>query len=347
MNFIMEIIGYPLGFIMWAMYKLVSNYAVALLLFTVVTKLLLIPLAIKQQKGSVKMQIMQPKIQELQTKYKSNPTKMQEELQELYKRENYSMTAGCLPMLIQMPILFGLIDVIYKPLTHIVHTSAEVLAQISAICATNGIQLAGTAPQIIMLKSVQANPEMFSSIGAEAVANIQSLNLVCFGLDMSLMPTFGFNMLMLVPILSGVTAFLMSMITMRNTPGTAEQGGSMKMMMYMMPLMSLWFTTLVPVGVGLYWIFSNLVGCVQTLVLNRFWNPRDIAEKMRKEDEERHERERAEKIEAKRLAKERGEEDKVLSQKEINRQKLAEARKRNAEKYGDYSDVDVSDDELK
>lgn len=347
MNFIMELFGYPLGFIMWAMYQLVSNYAIALVLFTIVTKLLLVPLAIKQQKGSVKMQIMQPKIQELQAKYKSNPTKMQEELQALYKRENYSMTAGCLPMLIQMPILFGLIDVIYKPLTHIVHTSAEALAQITEICTAAGIQLAGYAPQITMLKTVQANPDMFSSIGAEAVANIQSLNLVCFGLDMSLVPSFGFNLLMLIPILSGATAFLMSMITMRNTPGTAEQGGSMKMMMYMMPLMSLWFTTLVPVGVGLYWIFSNLVGCVQTIVLNKFWNPKDIAAKMKIEEEERHERERQEKIEQKRLAKERGEEDKALTQKEQNRQKLAEARRRNAEKYGDYHDVDVSDEDLK
>ncbi|MEG1943050.1 MAG: membrane protein insertase YidC, partial [Angelakisella sp.] len=134
MNFIMEIFGYPLGFIMWAMYKIIPNYAVALVLFTVLTKILLVPLAIKQQKGSVKMQIMQPKVQELQTKYKNNPQKMQDELQALYKRENYSMTAGCLPMLIQMPILFGLIDVIYKPLTHIMHVPAATLTAMMDIC---------------------------------------------------------------------------------------------------------------------------------------------------------------------------------------------------------------------
>ncbi|MEG2074414.1 MAG: YidC/Oxa1 family membrane protein insertase, partial [Angelakisella sp.] len=173
------------------------------------------------------------------------------------------------------------------------------------------------------------------------------LNLGFYKLDMSLVPTFGFNMLMIIPILSGATALLMSLITMKNTPGSDSQAGSMKMMMYMMPLMSVYFTTMVPVGVGLYWIFSNIVGCVQTVILNKFWNPKDIAEKMKLEDEERRERERQEKIEAKRLAKERGEEDKVVSQKEINRQKLADARKRNAEKYGDYSDTEVSDDDLR
>ncbi|MEG0542421.1 MAG: YidC/Oxa1 family membrane protein insertase, partial [Angelakisella sp.] len=326
------------------------NYAIALVLFTIVTKVLLVPLAIKQQKGTVKMQIMQPKIQELQAKYKSNPQKMQEELQELYKRENYSMTAGCLPMLIQMPILFGLIDVIYKPLTHIMHVPADIITAIGEICKLNGLTVGGYAPQIDMLKAVQSAPELFSGIGTEMINHISSLDLVCFGLDMSLVPTLGFNLLVIVPILSGATAFLMSWITMRNSPASAEAAGSsMKVMTYMMPLMSLWFTTLVPVGVGLYWIFSNLVGCVQTIVLNKFWNPKDIAEKMKREEEERRERERQEKIEAKRLAKERGEDtdEKALSQKELNRQKLAEARKRNAEKYGDYSDVDVSEDELK
>lgn len=349
MNFIMELFGYPLGFIMWAMYALIPNYAVALVLFTIVTKVLLLPLAIKQQKGSVKMQIMQPKIQELQTKYKSNPQKMQEELQALYKRENYSMTAGCMPMLIQFPILFGLIDVIYKPLTHIMRVPGEVLTQIAEIAKNAGITVGGYAPQIDMLKAIQTNPQTFEAIGSDMIAHISSLNLTCFGLDMSVTPTLGFNWLVLIPVLSGATAFLMSWITMRNTPGAENTAGSMKVMTYMMPLMSLWFTTLVPVGVGLYWIISNLVGCVQTVVLNRFWNPKDIAEQMKKEEEERREKERLEKIEAKRLAKENGEDvsEKALSQKEINRQKLAAARKRNAELYGDYTDVDVTDDDLK
>lgn len=349
MNFIMELFGLPLGWIMWAMYALIPNYAIALVLFTIVTKVMLIPLSIKQQKGSVKMQIMQPKIQELQTKYKSNPTKMQEELQALYKRENYSMSAGCLPMLIQMPILFGLLDVIYKPLTHIMRVPAEVLTQITDICTQMGITLGGYSPQIDMLKQVQANPDMFSGIGAEMVNRISSLNMICFGLDMGAVPTFGFNLLMIIPVLSGATALLSSIISMRNTPGGNQQAGSMKMMMYMMPLMSLWFTTLVPVGVGLYWILSNLAMCTQSIVLNKFWNPKEMAEKMKVEAEAKAEQERQEKIEAKRLAKERGEDVdvKVLPQKELDRQKLAEARRRNAEKYGDYDTTEVTDNDLK
>lgn len=350
----MSAIGLPLGWIMWLMYKVVPNYAVALILFTIVTKLLLLPLSIKQQKSTIKMQIIQPKLQEIQTKYKNNPQKMNEELQALYAKENYSPMAGCLPMLIQFPILFGLIDVIYKPLTHIMRIPADVLTAITDICTQNGVTLGGYAPQIGMLNAVKADPGMFQSLGAEMVSHITSLNLTCFGLDLSITPdpfAIGWlNIMLIVPILSGVTALLMSLMTMRNTP-TPEggAGGSTKMMMLMMPLMSLWFTAKVPAGVGLYWIISNLVAIVQTYVLNKFWNPKEMAEKMKAEAEARREQERLEKIEAKKRAKEEGRDidEKALSQKELNRQRLAEARRRNAEKYGDYGDLDVSDEDLK
>ena len=351
MNWIMELFGVPLGWIMWAMYTLIPNYAIALVLFTIVTKLLLLPLAIKGQKGSVKMQIMQPKIKELQDKYKSNPQKMQEEMQLLYKRENYSMAAGCLPMLIQMPILFGLIDVIYRPLTHVMRVSSENIAIMTEIMKEANVAVSNYI-EIDMLKAIQNTPEMFNELGQELVTHISSLDLMMdfgfFQIDMTQAPGFAFNILVLIPILSGATAFLMSFISMRANPSAQSANSSMKTMMYMMPLMSVWFTTMVPIGVGIYWIISNSFGAVQALVLNKFWNPKDIAEKMKLEDAERHERERQEKIEAKRLAKENGEviEEKALSQKEINRQKLAAARKRNSELYGDYSDTDVTDEDL-
>ena len=354
MSWLMSIIGLPLGWIMWLMYQLVHNYAVALILFTVITKVLLLPLSIKQQQGSIKMQMMQPKLQELQKKYKNNPQKLNEEVQALYQRENYNMMSGCLPLLIQFPILFGLIDVIYKPLTHMMRVPEAVLTSITEICTQNGITLGGYAPEISMLNAIKANPDMFESLGAEMVNHISSLNLTCFGLDLSITPNpadIGWlNILLIIPILSGATALLMSLMTMRNMP-TPEGGASSttKSMMLMMPLMSLWFTAMVPAGVGLYWIVSNVVAVIQSYILNKFWNPKEMAEKMKAEEEARREQERQEKIEAKKRAKEEGREmdEKALSQKEINRQKLAEARRRNAEKYGDYGDIEVTDEDLR
>ena len=141
---------------------------------------------------------------------------------------------------------------------------------------------------------------------------------------------------------------LMSLVTLRNTPSAGNANASMNTVMLMMPLMSLWFTFMVPAGVGLYWTMSNVVAVGQSLVMNHFWNPKEIAEKMKAEEEARKERERQEKIEAKKRAKEQGKTDEAtaLSQKEKDRRKLAEARRRNAEKYGDTY-VEVTDDDLK
>lgn len=363
MRFIMRLFGWPLGWLMWAMYQVVHSYGWAIILFTIVTKLLLIPLAIKQQKSTVKMQIIQPKMQEIQNKYKNNPQKMNEELQALYERENYSMTAGCLPMLIQFPIIFGLLDVIYRPLTHLLHISGEAMTQVTEI-ATGLIGTAATggyAPEIAIMNSVKANPAAYAALGSDLISHIQSLDMNFLGLDLSVFPNqvihFGLNAeamqsllnpIILIPLLSGGTALLMSLVTMRNTPSAGGANASMNAMMLMMPLMSLWFTFMVPAGVGLYWTMSNVVAVGQSMVMNHFWNPKEIAEKMKAEEEARKERERQEKIEAKKRAKEEGkvEEEAALSKKEQDRRRLAEARKRNAEKYGDTY-VEVTDDDLK
>lgn len=366
MNWLMTAIGLPLGWIMWLMYKIVPNYAVALILFTISTRLLMLPLTIKQQKSTVKMQIIAPRLREIQDKYRNNSQKMNEELQRLYEKEDYSPYAGCLPMLIQLPILFGLIDVIYKPLTHIMHISQEVLSAITSICTQNNIALGGYAPEIGMLNAVKANSDLFQELGMDVVNYITSLNLTCCGLDLSVTPDLmgavfsipqnglslltGFGALLLIPVFSGVTSLLLSLITIRNTPAAeGSAGNSMKTTMFLMPLMSLYFTSKVPAGVGLYWIVSNLVAAIQSIILNRFWNPKEMAEKIKAESEARRERERLEKIEAKKRAKEEGREidEMAFSQKERNRQRLAEARRRNAEKYGDYGNIEVSDDDLK
>lgn len=363
MRFIMNIFGIPLGWLMWAIYQVIHSYGWAIIVFTIVTKLLLIPLAIKQQKSTVKLQIIQPKMQEIQTKYKNNPQKMNEELQELYTRENYSMTAGCLPMLVQFPIIFGLLDVIYRPLTHLMHISKDAMTTLTEI-ATGIIGTAATtgyAPEIAIFNSVKADPAAYASVGSEVISQIVGFDMHFLGLDLSIVPNsiihFGFSgealaslltPVILIPILSGGTALLMSLVTMRNTPSTGSANASMNTMMLMMPLMSLWFTFMVPCGVGLYWTMSNVVAVVQSMVMNHFWNPKEIAEKMRAEAETRKEQERLEKIEAKKRAKEQGkaEEEAALSQKEQNRRRLAEARRRNAEKYGDTY-VEVTDDDLK
>lgn len=340
-NTIMKICGYPFGWLMWALYQLVSNYGVALLLFTLVVKLLLFPLALKQQKSTIKMQLFQPKMQEIQTKYKSNPTKMNEELSALYARENYSPMSGCWPTLIQFPVIFGLLDVVYRPLTHLLRFSDETITALSDVASKLGISMTGYAPQINIYQSVVADPTKYAAVGSDIIAQIQSMDMNFLGMNLSTTPNLpwqgGWSWLVLIPILSAATAMLSSIISMRNNPAMGNTGAGMKGMMYLMPLMSLWFTFLVPAGVGIYWTMSNVFSCLQMVILNKIYNPKEVAEKIKAEAEERAKQEREERIEAKKRAKEaikNGEtvdDTRFLTEKE----KIKEARRRYAEKYGD------------
>ncbi len=439
----MYILGYPLGLIMRLLYNLLHSYGWSLILFTLLIKLVMVPLSIKQQKSSAKIAAIQPQMQEIQKMYAKNQQKMNEEMQKLiklvmvplsikqqkssakiaaiqpqmqeiqkmyaknqqkmneemqklYEREKYNPAGGCLPMLITFLVLFGLIDVIYNPMRHILGMSNEVIAQATEILKGLGIAFSQYSPQTAIISSVQANPEAYSAMGADFINAVQSFNLNFLGINLGETPSFGMNVLMLIPILSGVTAFAVSWISMKINPAAMEGpgAGTMKVMMFVSPLMSLYIAFQVPAGVGMYWILSNLFMMGQTLILNKFYNPREMAEKAKREAEERREKERLERIEAKkkarsgdaqaqalilnkfynpremaekakREAEERREKERLerieakkkarsgdaqaqaraKSQKEINRQKLAAARKADAEKYGDVY-TDVTDDDL-
>ena len=111
-------IGTPLGLVMYAINSVLHNYGITLIVFSVILKILMIPLGIKQQKGLIVNAKMQPKMKELQRMYGNNKQRYSEELQKLYDREKFSPLSSCLPMLIQFPILFGMLDVIYYPIKH-------------------------------------------------------------------------------------------------------------------------------------------------------------------------------------------------------------------------------------
>lgn len=359
MNFINAVFGYPLGWIMWAIYHIVSNYGIALIIFTLITKLLLVPLMIKQQKSMAKQTAFQPKMTELQTKYKNNKEKLNEEMMKLYEEEGFNPMSGCLPMLVQFPILFGLIDVIYHPLKHIMRFSGDLITQATAIVTEHGITGNVYSPEITIINAVKANPEYFSSLGSDFVSKVQGINFLFMGMDLSLVPTFELNMLLIIPIFSGLTSLALSISSIwqqKKNMGDNKQAGSgmMNGMMLLMPIMSLVIAFQVPAGVGMYWIFTNVFSLVQTILLNKFYNPKEMAAAAAAESERKREEARQKKIEAKKMLREQQESqqgeavlsEEVLSQKEKNRRRLAEARKRDAERYGEEY-VEVTDEDLK
>ncbi|AKL97372.1 membrane protein insertase YidC/Oxa1 family [Clostridium aceticum] len=114
----MDIIAQPLGALLRLIYQLVGNYGLSIILFTIVVKLIMVPLTIKQTKSMKKMQEVQPKIKEIQEKYKNDKEKMNTKVMELYKEYNVSPFGGCLPLLIQFPIIIGLFSVLRNPLDY-------------------------------------------------------------------------------------------------------------------------------------------------------------------------------------------------------------------------------------
>lgn len=176
---------------------------------------------------------------------------------------------------------------------------------------------------------------------------MQGFDLNFLGINLGAAPNSDlWSVLLIIPILSGVTALVMSLVTMKTSVASQQAGGGSKLMLFILPLFSLYFTFIVPTGVGIYWVFSNVFAIAQSLILYKIYNPKQIAEQMALEEEQAKERERQERIAARRAAKDGDEEakKKALSQKEINKERLALARKLDAEKYGEeYDELDDKD----
>ena len=160
------ILGGPLGYVMEFIYKyIVSDYGLSLVLFTLVLRLLMFPLRIKQQKSTARMAAYQPMIQEIQKKYAKDQKRQQEEMMKMQEEYGYSPTAGCLPMVLNMVVLFGIIEVVYRPLTYILHISTDLLTA----AATAGNIAGGYAQQSKIIGAVLAgNSGVIGALGEQA-----------------------------------------------------------------------------------------------------------------------------------------------------------------------------------
>lgn len=167
-DFLYDLCGKPFGWIMRLIYDLVDNYALAILLFTIFTKLILFPISYKQQKNSAKMQRFNPKLEKLRKKYKDDPKKMQEEQMKLYQEENINPGASCLPMFLQFFILFGILDVVYKPLSFILKMKDSVISSAFEIVRNVNPELAkqGTSlrRELAILSAQHSDASAFQSV---------------------------------------------------------------------------------------------------------------------------------------------------------------------------------------
>jgi YidC/Oxa1 family membrane protein insertase len=299
----MSIIGTPLGYIMWACYQIVKNYGLSIILFTLSTKILLFPVSLKIQKNSVKLVQMKPKIEELKKQYPNKEDKeaFMDAQMELFKEEKYSPAAGCLPMLIQLPIILGLIDVIYKPLKHLLHLPSDIIKALETIAAevlhadnlgiTAQLRVIEMTNDSVYIDKLAALGNIGGMEGESIIWQIQNVDLDFLGLDLSSVPSITEpGILLLIPALSGLSSLALSIL--QNRGGNilqAEQGAKSQLgMTLFLTLFSLYFTFLVPAGIGLYWIMSNVFAILQMYLLNKIYNPKkyidyEALEKMKQE----------------------------------------------------------------
>lgn len=305
-----EIIGVPLGYIMWLMYQITHNYAWSIILFTLVTKIILFPLSVKQQKSSAAMAAFQPKLEKLKKQYANNQQKLQEEQMKLYSEEGINPMASCLPLFIQFPILYGIFDVVYRPLTHILHAGEDAIKAATEITKN----IFGDSvpvyfqhrPEIYIVKEVQKDPSAFSSMAEQFpdfVEKVTGFNNKLFGIvDLGDIPTLhpeAWNaaaiILLMIPIMSGVIQLAMTIyMQIRNkkmNPDAPNMGG-MNIMLYVMPLFSIWIAFRYPAGIGFYWTMSSLFSFVQSIVLYHIYTPEYVASLVEKDRQKRKKKNR-------------------------------------------------------
>ena len=350
MNFFYILSG-PLGYVMEWIYKLLPNYGWDIILFTLLINIVKIPLQTSQQKSMAKMSAFQPMIAEIQTKYKDKPEKQQEEMLKLQQNYGYNPTAGCVPMLLNFLVMFGVIGVVYNPLERIFHISAAALASAGEAMTAAGISFTAiTRDTNIIAEVVAGNSGVLGCFTAQQIATItefgQHMNFL--GIDLTRIPKLGLSLDLVLPLLSVITMFLSTHISMKASG--QQMQGSMKLTMYMMPLMYVFFCFTVPSAFSLYYVVSNILMTVQSLLMKKIYDPEKMKAEVAAEMAARKkEQKRGVKSTTLKVKDEKTGEivEKNVSASEMNKRRLEYARKLDEERYKDERTVPLSELENK
>lgn len=287
-KFIASAFGYILNFI----YNLVNNYGLAIIIFTVLLKLIMLPLTIKQQKTMKKTTEMQAKVKEIQNKYSNDQLRMSQELTDLYKRENVSPFSGCLTSLVQFFVILSIFYLVSSPLTYMKHVDQEIITKYTEEVREELGPENVRYPEIAIIK-----------VKAKDDENV-NLNMDFFGLDLSDVPTQDYDdpRVFIIPGLYIFTSLVLSKFVramtmpkkeevIENKPEDKKKTGKElvktndgkddsineedaieqmnKSMNLMMPIMTVSIACIAPLGLALYWLVSNLLGIAERLLINK------------------------------------------------------------------------------
>lgn len=273
---ISNILGYLLNFI----YNIVNNYGVSIILFSILIKIVLLPLSIKQQKTMKKSAKMQIEIKEMQGKYKNNPEKLNQEMMDLYKRENMSPLSGCLSSIVQIILLLAVFYLVRSPLTYMKKVDVQVIENYKTEISTSTAY-----PEVQIIKE-KGNED-----------NSVYLNMNFLGLDLSSIPNVNYRdyKVFIIPVLyviSSIFSMRLSMNMQGNNNKKEKEGNKDKKetdemeamqsmnrsMSYMMPIMAVSISLVAPLGLALYWLVNNILMIGERLLLNKILKEKEEEE---------------------------------------------------------------------
>lgn len=347
---IAQVLGYIFNLLFEALSFLhIGNVAIAIILFTIIVKLCMLPLSIKQQKLAKLNSVMSPEIKAINEKYKDKKNdqnammKMQEETKAVYEKYGVSQMGGCVQMLIQMPILLALYQVFrFIPLyiTQLKNLFTAFLTDNGGIMSASGytdtmkqfgenidwsnVNTAITEINKFSTENWEALRDAFpafSDIIANSHASLEQMNTF-LGVNMSQEPGFGLTLAFLIPVLSGLSQFISVKVAQGNTPVDDDNpmAASMRMTTYIFPLMSAFIAISVPAGLGLYWIATSVIQTIITVFINRYYDKLG-AETIVKKNVEKRNKKRAKKgLPPETIAK-----NATVSTKNVNREKAVKS----------------------
>ena len=289
-----HIINTPFGWIMDLLYRLTADYGLTLILFAIFVKLVMLPISAKSKRSMMKMSRVTPLVQKLQDKYKDDPAKQQQAIQELYKSEGVGMFGGCLWSFVPLLILIPLYQVVRQPLVHMMHLSAADAETIVKIITEQLPELFTERNTYYAQMIAAAHISEYADLIKEALPNVsqrvlEGLNFTFLGIDLSAVPdfskaafTWGWIGTLVIPVLSAGSHIVSMLVSQKtnNSVITNEKGVedtvaakrsqvNNKAMMYVMPLMSLWIGLTIPVALSLYWLAQGLVSMVTEQYLTK------------------------------------------------------------------------------
>ncbi len=284
MDFILNIFAYPVSYIFKGLSWIFgNNFSLLMLLLTIIVNGLMLPLTIKTQRSTAKQQMLRPKLDALKKKYGENMSQKdklqyQQEMQELYQKENVSMAGGCLPLLIRFPFLLAVYRVVQSPFTYIFGLSKTT---IEGLAKAVGVKTTGYYEMNLLSKLTENTAGMTTKLWDQ----INSWDFTFLGIELRDTPKFSFNFatltsdqlkLWLIPLFAFGAQMLTSAISLKIQKKANPDQPNMAGMMLSMPLISLFLAFTFPAGVGLYWAFSSLVAGLMQAAVQLIYSPGKI-----------------------------------------------------------------------